>query len=129
MRRRGDFLRAVGITLAVIAVVAAYPVFRWATPEVLWAIIVAAILGTVNVVAGALAIEYAFARSYTTFLKVVLGGMGVRLFFLLAMMLFLILVVRMHAVALTVSLLGFYAVYLVLEVTFIQRKFDAKNEG
>lgn len=129
MRRKGDFLKGVALTFGVVAVVSAYPIMQWGTPEVLWALVAGAVLSTLNVIAGVLAIEYAFSRSYTTFLKVVLGGMGVRLLVLLGMMLLLILVVRMHTVALTVSLLGFYAVYLVLEVTFIQRKFDAKNEG
>ena len=81
-----------------------------------------AALSTLNVLAGFLAIEYAFEKSYTTFLKAVLGGMGVRMVVMLGALLALIVFVRLHAVALTLSLLGFYLVYLILEILFIQRK-------
>jgi hypothetical protein len=54
--------------------------------------------------------------------------MGVRMALLLGVLLVLIRFGGLHAVALTVSLLGFYAVFLVLEVLFIQKKVLIKNQ-
>jgi len=41
----------------------------------------------------------------------------------------LILVGHMHAVALTVTVVGYSMVYLVLEIVFLQRMLQVKNQG
>lgn len=123
------FPRQVGVTLLVACALAAYPLIRFGTHDVILAAALGALLSTVNVLLGFLAIEYAFNKSYTVFLKAVFGGMGVRMLLLLGAMLLLILVFRVHTLALMVSLLGFYAIYLVLEVLFIQRKVLLRNQG
>lgn len=122
MKIDARFPRQVVLTLCVAAALAAYPLGRYGSPEVIRAAIVGALLSTVNVLLGFFAIEYAFDKSYSTFLKAVLGGMGLRMLFLLGVMIVLILVFHMHTVALTVSLLSLYVVYLFLEVLFIQKK-------
>jgi hypothetical protein len=121
-------LQVLGV-LAIVALVAAYPTFRFASAEIVVAMSIGALLSTVNVLLGFLAIEFSFDKSYTTFLKIVLGGMGVRMALLLAVLLVLIKVVELHAVALTVSLLSFYLIFLVLEVLFIQKKAAVKNQN
>jgi len=107
----------------------AFPLAAFGSDEIIAAAVAGALLSTTNIVAGFLAIEYSFERSYTTFLKVVLGGMGVRMLIMLVALAVLIKIFGFHAAALTISLLGFYAVYLVLEVLFIQKKLDAKNQS
>lgn len=129
MKRRVSFPVQVGLVLLVAAVLLAYPLAAYGSPEILTAVAAGALLSTANVLLGYAAIEYAFDRSYTTFLKAVLGGMGVRMLALLGGLTGLIVVAHLHAVALTVSLLGFYAVYLVLEIMFIQQKVSVKNQG
>jgi hypothetical protein len=52
----------------------------------------------------------------------------VRILVMLGLMLFLIKVVRLETVAFTLSLLGFYVVYLVLEILHLQAKMAAKNQ-
>jgi hypothetical protein len=121
-------LQVLGV-LAIVALVAAYPTFRFASAEIVVAMSIGALLSTVNVLLGFLAIEFSFDKSYTTFLKIVLGGMGVRMALLFAVLLVLIKVVELHAVALTVSLLSFYLIFLVLEVLFIQKKAAVKNQN
>jgi len=90
---------------------------------------IGAALSTINVIAGYLAIEYSIDKSYTTFLKAVLGGMGIRMAVMLGMLVLLIKGVGMHAVALTTSVLVSYAVYLVIEIVFIQKKLLIKNQS
>ena len=123
------FPKQIIATLILSAVVAAYPLFRFSSPDVIKSVIAGAFLSTVNVLLGYLAIEYSFGKSYSTFLKTVLGGMGVRMALLLAALVALIRVFGFHAVGLTVSMLTFYVIYLILEVLFIQRKMIAKNQG
>lgn len=121
------FLRQVFVTLVVICGITAYPLVRFASDDMVVAAVAGALLSTVNVLLGFLTIEYAFDKSYTTFLKAVLGGMGVRMVLMLGALLLLIMVMRLHAVALTISVLGFYLVYLVLEILFLQRRILSKN--
>jgi hypothetical protein len=128
MTGRRKFLGAVGVVLAVAAGAGFYPLMHWGSPEIVIAAATGAALSTLNVIAGFLMIEYGFQRSYTTFVKAVIGGMGIRLAVLLGSLVALILVAHMHTVALTVSMLAFYAVYLVLEVVFIQHLFTTKQQ-
>jgi len=121
-------LQVIG-TLIVVALASAYPMVRYGSPEILVAASVGGLLSTVNVLVGFLAIEYSFNKSYTTFLKMVLGGMGVRMALMLVALLVLIKVVGLHTAALTVSLLGFYVIFLILEVLFIQKKVVIKNQS
>jgi len=129
MKIDARFPRQVALTLLVASALSAYPLSRYGSPEVIRAVAVGALLSTVNVLLGFLAIEYAFDKPYSVFLKAVLGGMGVRMLLLLGVMIVLILVFHMHTVALTVSLLGLYVIYLVLEVLFIQKKVSLRNQG
>ncbi len=119
----------VGGTLCAVAGLAAYPMARYASGEVVTGALLGAALSTVNVLLGYLAVEYSFEKSYTVFLRTVFGGMGLRLLLMLGAMVALIVLGNVHAMALTVSLLGFYVIYLVLEIVFLQRKVMAKSQG
>ena len=121
------FPRQVVLTLIVVGGLSAYPLFRFASREILEATIAGTLLSTLNALGGFLAIEYSFDKSYTTFLKTVLGGMGIRMAVMLGGMAVLIKLFQFHVVALVVSMLGLYMVYLVLEILYIQKKLTIKN--
>ena len=121
------FPRQIFATLVIGFGAGVYPLARYANHGILTAVIAGALLSTVNIAVGYAAIEYAFNRSMTTFMQVVVGGMGVRLLVALAVMMFLITVARLHVAALTASMFSFYTVYLVLEILFIQKKILAKT--
>lgn len=123
------FALQVAVTLGVSTAIAVWPLMRYATQDVIVAVVTGAALSTVNVLAGFMAIQLTFHRSYTTFLKAVLGGMGIRMAIMLGMLLVLILVAHMHAVALTVTLVGCSMIYLVLEIFALQKMMEAKNQG
>jgi hypothetical protein len=103
------------------AALAVIPLSSYGTPEIAIAAGAGAVVSAVNALFGYLAIVYAMNRSYSTFLKVVLGGMALRLTFMLGALAMLIGVLHLHAVALLSTMLVFYAVYLILEILFIQR--------
>jgi hypothetical protein len=121
------FPRRVGLVLLAGTVLLAYPLARLATRETIVAAVAGAALSTINVLLGFLATEYSFEKSYTTFVKAVLGGMVARMMIMLGAMVALILLFHVDAVALTVSMLGFYLVYLVMEVQYIQQKVLVRN--
>ena len=120
--------QAVGVVL-VVGVVAAYPLLAFGSKEVVVAAAIGCFMSVINAVAGSLTVEYAFNKSYSTFFKVVFGGMGARMMVLLGALYLLIKVFDIHTVALTVSLLGFYMIFLVLELLFIQREVEMRNRG
>jgi len=119
----------VAITFVAGLAIAAIPLMKLGSREIVVAVIAGAVLSTVNALAGFLAIEYSLEKSYTTFLQAVLGGMGIRMVVMLGILVLLIKLAGFHAVALVVSLLSFYIVYLVLEIFYIQKKVSHKNQS
>jgi hypothetical protein len=117
------------IALVVASVLSAYPLARFGSSDAIAGFVIGAAISTLNVMLGFVAIEYSFDKSYTIFLRWVLGGMGLRMLLMLGLLAGMILVFRVDTVSLTVSVLGFYLVFLILEVLFIQRKMLAKHSG
>lgn len=111
----------IGVTLVVGLLLGAVPAAR-AGGDTLTAVVIGALLSTANVLAGFFAIEYAFDKSHETFLKAIVGGMGVRMVLMLGIIVVLIRVASVQAVALVVSVLAFYVVFLVFELLYIQRR-------
>ncbi len=130
MQRKIDvsFLRQVIIAVVAIGACSAYPLMKLGDAEITFAVAVGALMSVANVVVGYAAIEFSFDTSYTKFLQVVLGGMGIRMLVLLAVLGILIGLVRLHALALVGSMLVLYTIFLVLEIFYIQRKMEEKNK-
>jgi hypothetical protein len=121
------FLRVVIVVFAGIAVFSWYPLSKYATPEVVSSILAAAALSIFHLASGYWAIEYSFDKSPTTFLKVVLGSMGIRLVLMSGVFVVLIKVYDMRVLPLMLSLLFFYGVNLSLEIYYLQKKVKLKN--
>jgi hypothetical protein len=81
-----------------------------------------------NFLLGFLSVEFAFDKSHTLFLKIVLGGMGVRLFLMALAVLVLIKGYDLDSLSLMFTLLGYYAVNLALEMVFLQKKVSLKSK-
>ena len=122
MNLRESFPAQVALVVVLAAALLGYPLAAWASRATVVAVAAGAALSTLNVLLGYASIRFAFHRSYTTFLKVVLGGMGLRMVIMLGGLGGLIAWAGLEPVPLAASLLGFYAVYLVIEIVFIQRK-------
>jgi len=129
VKLRNNFLAQIALVLALSAVLLGIRLSLLSSREVLVAVVSGALISTANVILGYAAIRYSLDKSYSTFLKAVLGGMGLRLSIMLGMLAALILVLHLDALALVVSALGFHAVYLILEILFIQRTATLKGSG
>jgi hypothetical protein len=129
LKRSFRFPGQVAIVLAAGVALLAYPLWTMDSLPIVIAVATGMGLATINALAGYRALLYAQGKSYTTFLKVVLGGTGIRIAVLLGALVLLIKVAGMHPVALTVSLLSFYVIFLLLEILCIQRNVLPPNQG
>lgn len=119
----------VAITFVAGLAIAAVPLAMLGSGHIAGAFITGAVLSTVNALSGFWAIEYAFDKSFNTLLAAVLGGMGIRIGLMLGILVLLIKYFGFHTIALVVSMLSFYVVYLVLEVLYIQKKVSHKHHS
>ncbi|MBI5214416.1 MAG: hypothetical protein HY960_01545 [Ignavibacteriae bacterium] len=123
-----SFPKQVLFALLCISVFGSYPLYVYGDGEMIKAAVVGAVLATVNVLLGYMAIEHSFNKSATTFLKVVLGGIGIRMFVLAGIIVVLIKFVEMNIPALIGSLGIYYVVYLTLEVLYINKKVSVRQQ-
>jgi len=124
-----SFPKQVFVALVCIGCIGAYPLFRYGSKEIILASATGGVLMTANVLIGYAAVQYSFGKSTTTFVKYVLGGMGVRLFALAGLLVVLIKIFGFDAAALVISMGIFYVVYLTLEILFIQQKLNLKDRN
>ncbi|MEO5931423.1 MAG: hypothetical protein ABIR47_15930 [Candidatus Kapaibacterium sp.] len=123
---RFQFIKTVLLILAVLAAVLAYPLYAWCTAPVMNAIVASAIIAFVNALLGLFALEYAIDKPNNTFMIAVFGGMGLRMGLILVTITIL-LVTGAHPLALSLSLMGFYVVYLVAEIIYITRELTRRS--
>lgn len=118
------------IFLATLAVgfVASYPMYLWADRDVVVGVITGGLISLVNVLIGYISVEFAFDKPNATFLKVVLGGMGIRLSLIAVTLILLIKVFDLHLYSLISSMLFFYFLYITFEIVFINKKIALKNQ-
>lgn len=124
-----SFPKQILLTLLTMGVVALYPLLMSGSGEVVGAVLVGVGLSTVNVLAGYLSLSYGFDRGDSTFLKVVLGGMGIRMVAMLGLLVLLIKFAGLPVVPLLIALLSSYVVYLILEIRYIQKRFRPISQG
>jgi len=122
------FPRQIVVALAAICWLASYPLVKYGNGDMIRAAIAGAALATTNVILGYAAIEYSIGKSATTFLKFVLGGMGVRLFGMAGILLVLLNVLKFHVVALVSSLGVCYVIFLTLEIIYIQKRISTRQQ-
>lgn len=124
-----SFPKQVIITCGAICAISAYPLVEYGSDDVQKAALAGGIIATLNILAGYAAIQYSVDRSMNTFMKYVLGGMGLRLALMAGLLVVLIGFFGYHPAALVASLGVFYIAYLVLEVIFIQTKLGLRQGG
>jgi len=129
MKRWWPLLRQIVGILAGTFLLGVYPLAVYGDREIIMAVLAGAALGTLNVLLGFAAIEYAFDKSMTAFTSTLIGGMGIRLLVLLGALALLIAAAGVHVAALTISLFYFYTVYLVVEILYIQKKVQTSSDA
>jgi len=129
MKLDWSFPKHLLVALLAITGVGGYPLLRYGSPEVISAALLGGLIATLNVLAGYAAVEYSFGKSATTFVKYVLGGMGIRMGLSALALVLLITVAGVHAGALVSAMGVFYIVFLGLEILYIQKKVSIKQQS
>ena len=113
------FLKIVGIVTGIIWCLLVIPLYFFAESDIVWSIFSGFLLPFVCLVFGFYAIHKNFRRSMRSFMIAVLGGMLVRLLFIGVMFVIVIKITNLNILAFTLSLFGFYVLYMALELIFI----------
>jgi hypothetical protein len=127
LKNRFPFPLQVAAALCIIGGIAAFPLARYATAATIMAAGAGAAMATINVLAGYAAIEFSIGKPVTVFLRAVLGGMGIRMGIMAAVLVILIRFFGFDALALVASLGICYSVFLVLEILYIQQTVSRKQ--
>jgi len=123
---RFQFSKTILLLAMSMAILLAYPLYAWGTVEVIRAIVASGVIALVNIILGCLTLEYAFDKSNQTFMFGVFGGMGIRMGLILIA--FTILLINdFHALALSLSLMGFYVTFMIAEIIYAARELARRN--
>jgi len=129
MKGAWSFPKQVFVVLLLSIVATAYPLVRFASDRFIAAAALGAALTTVNVLVGYAAIEYSIGKSAATFLKFVLGGMGVRMLLMALVIGLAIKMFDVDVVGLVSSIGVFYVIFLALEIFFIQKRVGSRQHS
>src|SRR5262245_12872691 len=122
------FLLRVCLIVGTVGLASAYPLWTYGSPDIVLAVAIGCGLSVLNAVCGSLMITYAFDKPSETFLKAVLGGMGIRVALLLTAFFVMIKLAKLHTIAFSTSLLGFYVIFLVLEIFSMQQSISIREQ-
>ncbi|MBL0331936.1 MAG: hypothetical protein IPP08_12200 [Chlorobiota bacterium] len=120
------FLRILLPVTILMALLLVYPLFAWTNPEQTKAIIASGIISFVNIFLGMLSIEFSMDKSTQVFMNSVFGGMVLRMFLVLGVM-FALILLGFDKLSLALSLMGFYVVYVIMEITYVVKELDKRN--
>ena len=123
------FLRLVAILYMCLSVLGYVGLAIFSSEYVVRAAGGAAVMSLVNILLGYVSIEWSYKKGNITFLKIVLGAIGARLFLMAGAVLVMIRFFQFDALALTLSLLAFYIVNLGLEIYLLEHKVEVKNQS
>ena len=129
MKADWRFLRLVLSLYAGISVVGYVGLSQYASHDVLRSAIAADLMSFLHLMVGYGAVEFSFDKSNITFLKIVLGGIGLRLFLLASVFLILLRWYGFDPLSLTLSLFFFYVLNLVLEIYLLENRVSVKKQS
>ena len=116
----GKYVLLVLVVVATL-VAAAWPALP-SDPGVRSAVVAGAALAALNTILAYFLVLWSVSRSTTAFMKAVLGGMVLRMALMLAAVVAGVLVFDLPKVPLAISLLAFFVLFLVVELTILHRR-------
>jgi hypothetical protein len=122
------FLKMMGITTGIAWGAIALPLYFLARPVIVWGVVAGCILAAFCFTAGFYAVCHTFQRSFSTLMIAIFGGMLARLILIGAIFILLINLTSLHVTSFLVSLLGFYVVYLIIELYFVNSRLHRREE-
>ena len=119
--------RIPAVVFPVLLLVAGVGLSQVTTDEIVLSIVASGVLCFFHLIVGFIVLESAFDRTPTSFLKRVLGGMGIRLTVMLLIFAGLIMTKMVDETWLLLGLLIWYAIALVFEIVALQKKVSLRQ--
>ena len=110
-----------------VSVISIYLLYIMQQRDLVPPVVLGIVLSTLNVFAGYLSIELGLGKSISAFFKIVFGGIGIRLVFVLSALIISIAVFEMQKYVLISSFLICYIFFLFLEVFYIKYRLQQQN--
>lgn len=110
-------------------VLLALPLYAWGQPEMIWGTVVGCALPALCFTVGFYSVCRYFHMPMNKLMMVFLGGMLARLGFIGATFFLILWLTQLHVISFLASLLGFYILYLTLELYFVNNRFHRMKEG
>jgi len=121
-----DFLKMLGIALSIVWVFLILFLYFFVSSMPLKEIFVGCFLPVMCFIPGFYAISWAVDRPFRPFMIAVFGGMLARLVFIGISFVLIVTLTKVHISSLLFSLVGFYALCLVIELYFVNGKIQHK---
>lgn len=117
-----DFIRHFLVILLFGVIVSLFPIFKIQDTGVTLSLFLAPVVAGANFIAGMYLIQKGFYAAQATFMKMVFGGMGIRLLVLGAIVATVNACEKLSFLAFLIALLGYYVVLMFLEIWFVHTR-------
>jgi hypothetical protein len=122
------FLKTIGIATGVAWVCMALPLYFLGEPRMVWGVVIGCLVSAFCFTLGFYVMCRSFQRSSKALMLSVFGGMLARLVFIGVVMILLIRWTTLPTVSVFASLLGFYILYLIIELYFVHNRLNSQKE-
>jgi hypothetical protein len=122
------FLKVMSITTGIAWGLIAILLYYLANPVIVWGALVGWLLSAACFTTGFYAICRSFQQSFRVLMITIFGGMLARLVLIGAIFVLLVNLTSLHVTSFLVSLLGFYVVYLIIELHFVNSKLHCREK-
>ena len=123
------FLKFIGLTTGIVWGLLVLPLYFLARPEIIWGALGGCIIAAVCFIVGFYAMCRFFRRSLKALMITLFGGMLARLAFIGAIFTLVVTLTSLHIVSFISSLLGFYMLYLIIELYFVKNQLQRSEGG
>jgi Ca2+/Na+ antiporter len=123
------FLKGLFLVTAAAWLLLALPLYWLGKAAIVWGVVVGCCLPALCFIVGFYSMCRNFHRPLNKLMMAFFGGMLARMFFIGLAFFLLLLLTQMHVTSLLTSLCGFYFLYLVLELYFVNGRFKDMKEG
>jgi hypothetical protein len=121
------FVKILSIATGVVWVLLAPPLYFLAEPTIVWSVVGGCILSVVCFTVGFYAVCRTFHGSFQALMMAVFGGMLARLLFIGIIFVLVVTRTSLHVVSFLASLLGFYTLYLTIELYFVKTRLQSRE--
>ena len=122
-------MKILSFTTVVVWSVLVLPLYFFAEPVIIWGTLGGCILSAICFIAGFYAVCRTFHGSFRALMITVFGGMLARLAVIGVIFALVVTMTSLHVPSFLISLLGFYILYMIIELHFVKNRFHGWEES